>query len=251
MCRNEADIVGHTIRHLLAQGIDGIIVVDNLSVDGTRETLTKLADDDPRIFVGTDSLDAYHQGRKMSYLAHLARKAGADWVIPFDADEFWFARESSVADYLRSLEGVPVAKAELTDLHPLTVTGIDLENSNEQVQIEDNANSKKVALRPHRWVWIDNGNHTALDLGREVPSDLRIAHLPSRSIQQMERKARVGAAAIAKVEDAPANFGHHWKTTAALDRELLYRQWSERIATSRGDLARIPTVWKTWTDRGQ
>ena len=35
--------------------------------------------------------------------ATLASRAGADWVIPFDADEFWFARDETVAAYLRRI----------------------------------------------------------------------------------------------------------------------------------------------------
>ena len=88
---------------MLAQGVDGIIVVDNGSTDGTRAALDALALGDPRVHVGTDSEPGFYQGMKTSYLAHLAWRAGADWVVPFDADEFWFAEACAVAERLRQL----------------------------------------------------------------------------------------------------------------------------------------------------
>ena len=39
MVRNEADIIGTTVRHLLAQDVDGILVADNGCTDDTRAIL--------------------------------------------------------------------------------------------------------------------------------------------------------------------------------------------------------------------
>ena len=68
----------------------------------TREFLLNLASRDPRIHVALDEEPAYHQSEKMTWLAHCAWRAGADWIVPFDADEFWFAPGRSVAEALRA-----------------------------------------------------------------------------------------------------------------------------------------------------
>jgi hypothetical protein len=46
---------------------------------------------DSRVHVVTDREPAYFQAAKMTRLARAAARAGADWVVPFDADELWFA----------------------------------------------------------------------------------------------------------------------------------------------------------------
>lgn len=107
LCKDEADIVGFTIEHLLEQ-LDRVYVTDNLSTDGTVEILHDLRDRHgaDRIRVGIDEEVGYWQSRKTTELAMLAYEDGFHWVIPVDADEFWHA-----ADYSRTikqfLEGTP------------------------------------------------------------------------------------------------------------------------------------------------
>jgi hypothetical protein len=43
MVRNEEDIITDVVRHLLAQGVDAVLVVDNMSTDRTRSRLSHLA----------------------------------------------------------------------------------------------------------------------------------------------------------------------------------------------------------------
>ena len=50
--RDEVDVVGLTVRHLLDQGVSRILVADNCSVDGTRELLRSLARTTRRVAVG-------------------------------------------------------------------------------------------------------------------------------------------------------------------------------------------------------
>ena len=64
-----------SIRHQFDQGIDAMIVADNGSTDGTLGVLDRLATELP-LYVGHDSLAAYHQAAKMTYLATAAHRAG-------------------------------------------------------------------------------------------------------------------------------------------------------------------------------
>ena len=87
MVKNEADIVEQTIRHLLGQGVDHILAADNGSSDGTYEILLELSKILP-VHVIQDRELAYYQSEKMTWLADRVMEAGAEWIIPFDADEF-------------------------------------------------------------------------------------------------------------------------------------------------------------------
>ncbi|MCU1444223.1 MAG: glycosyltransferase family 2 protein, partial [Cryobacterium sp.] len=93
MVRNEADIIGPMIDHHLAQGVDGIIVTDNGSVDGTLEILESYGD---RIELKRDPV---HRKQQHSVVTAMARDAyshfGADWVINADADEFWLPAQGA------------------------------------------------------------------------------------------------------------------------------------------------------------
>jgi len=98
---SQENTIAHTVQHLARQGIDAFLIADNGSTDGTADVLRSLAKEHC-VHVLTDSLQDYLQGTKMTILAELARRQGADWIVPFDADELWFAGEGTVADFLRS-----------------------------------------------------------------------------------------------------------------------------------------------------
>lgn len=249
MVRNEADIIGHTVRHLLKQGVDLIIVVDNLSTDSTPRVLAELAAEDARVFVGRDTLDAYHQNRKMSRLAYLAHRAGADWVVLFDADEFWFSKDGRVADYLRAYPGESrVLGARLRDARPLSVEGVSLDDASASLRLDVDSYTEKVAIRPRGWVWVDHGNHTALDLGSTEPSELRIIHIPHRSYDQWRRKVSVGAASLENAS-LPWAIGNHWRDGAALPAGEEMSHWRRMVEDGDGTVVPLPSQWRSWADR--
>jgi glycosyltransferase involved in cell wall biosynthesis len=64
-----------------------VLAVDNGSSDGTYEQLAELARELP-VTVTSDP-GPFEQGRTFTALARQAHAAGADWVLPLDADEFW------------------------------------------------------------------------------------------------------------------------------------------------------------------
>lgn len=100
--KNELDILPSVLDHLFAQGIDRIIVADNLSTDGTREYLRQRANEDSRLIFAEDNCDRHIQSEKITYLSHLAWRSGARWIIPFDGDEFWYAEDEKLGDFLRN-----------------------------------------------------------------------------------------------------------------------------------------------------
>ena len=91
--RDEADIIGLTIAHLLEQGVDLILVADNGSTDSTRAVLAALSRNDERVQWTEDGSDLFLQAEIVTDLAREAWARGAEWILPFDADEFWYADE--------------------------------------------------------------------------------------------------------------------------------------------------------------
>lgn len=229
MVKDEADVIAATVGHMLGQ-VDHVIVADNGSTDGTRDILDTLGVeviDDPEI--------AYQQSRKMTTLAHRAIDQGADWIVPFDADEIWYSPHGSISALLEAVGDRPmVVSAELYD-H--VATGLDDDDPNPVTRIgwrrRDPLPLPKVACRSHPGLEVAQGNHDATFDGiyGERVSGLVVRHFPYRSVEQFISKVRNGAAAYAAT-DFPAEVGAHW------------RQWGELLAAQGAEA--LADVFRTW-----
>ena len=228
LAKNEADVIATTIRHHLNQDFDGVIAVDNLSEDKTLEILHQAAQD-PRVFVGTDSHPGHIHGAKMTHLAVLAAGAGADWVVPFDADEHWYAHGLTVASLLRSLPAVMVDARSHTVV-PSPDIGCMAFVPDEPVRMSSEADPgwTKVAFRVRRRPLVGDGNHHVFGLyGPRVPG-LNVLHYPYRSLDQLRAKVRAGAVAIAATNLSDTACAH-WRELDALDDDQLKQAWFDYL----------------------
>ena len=256
MVRNEEDTIGRTVRHLFRQGVDGVIVADNLSTDGTARVLRELAEGLP-VHVAHDGLVAYYQGTKMTVLADMARRSGADWIVPFDADELWFARDALLADWLRTSD-VPVVGARIHNVFPALTDDAADQNPFSRLRLMDLSPSPytKVAFRAIPGATIEMGNHGVLRRGPYGDHALRIAHFPWRSLEQLKDKVVAGSRAVLAVGDLQSVSVEHWRTLAANDAELAEVAWAslcrgQAITGSGwlpvGRLVEMPVwTWPTW-----
>jgi hypothetical protein len=241
--KDERDIIEATVRRMKAQ-VDHVIVEDNASTDGTRELLDQLG-----VEVLDDPTVGYFQAQAMTRLAEYARvEHGATWVILADADEVWLPRTRlPLRCALATLPAhVLVAEAALYD-H--VATGLDPDGPDPVARIgwrRPHAGPlPKVAVRAVEGLTIHQGNHGAsfehTDHPATVSNLLCVRHFPYRSVEQLVRKVRNGAAAYAAAGDAlPADFGAHWRQWGRLLDEHgagavadLFRRWYWRAEPDR------------------
>lgn len=199
MVKDEADVIRQTVEHMLKQ-VDHIIISDNASTDGTYEILKSLP-----VELRRDLGVGYYQSIKTTALAHEAGRQGAEFVVAFDADEFW-----------RASDGISTVRDALERLRPKTMIA-------EAQWITHNPNGTttkerlpKVACRYHPNLVIDQGNHFA-HYGKPVEKAiglLKVDHYPWRNPEQALRKIRNGIAAYRAAPDLPEKYGTHWKELA-------------------------------------
>jgi glycosyltransferase involved in cell wall biosynthesis len=144
---DEAPIIKATITHLFGEGIDHVIVTDGGSTDGTQAVLDSI----PNVTWTPQHIPEFHQDLEMSWLAHQAADLGADWIIPFDADEFWY---DPLGGTIRSiLEGVA---PEIAKIHTATWQHVDWDT-----KLVAQKMFGKVAIRPVPPFRLNWGNHDA------------------------------------------------------------------------------------------
>jgi glycosyltransferase involved in cell wall biosynthesis len=222
MVRDEADVIAATVSHMLAE-VDAVIVADNLSHDETRPILDELErEHGDRLRIVDDYDPAYRQSEKMTALALRARlELGAEWIVPFDADEWWYSPFGRIADVLADV--APqwlITPAPLYD-HVATAEDPDEVDPVRRLGFRRRAANPlpKVACRWRDDLRICQGNHDAEYRGRGTRFDelLVVRHFPYRSVAQLVQKVRNGAAAYtAAGESVPPTFGAHWRQWGAL-----------------------------------
>lgn len=237
MVRDEGDVIAGTLRHLAGE-VHRILVADNRSIDGTRETIVGLIDEGLPITLVDDLDPAYYQADKMTALAAAAAAWYPDdnppWIVPFDADEVWTTTDDDPVHM--ALDGIwragyNIAVATLYDHY---VTALD---DDSPIGCPDPFRSMvwragapaplpKVAFRYTPGAKIHQGNHRVTLPGVMEPRGglLRVDHFPYRSQEQMVHKARNGAEAYAAT-DLPDDMGAHWRQYG----EILARLGDEGI----------------------
>lgn len=219
MVRNAEDIIGTVVSHMMEQ-VDHVIVADNLSTDGTRDILDAFHGN---ITVMDDLEPAYRQSEKTTHLAMIARKRGADYVVPFDADEVWCAREGTLKSALES-SGADIVSAPIINYVPTSIDWPGIDNPVERIKwrFKDIGHLRKVACKTSDRLTIAMGNHSASYTDRQPTYDdhgiITVRHFPWRTPEQFVEKAVVGTAAL-EMTDLPYDSGQHWREYARIAEE--------------------------------
>lgn len=219
MVRDELDVLPYTLAHLVSEGVDGMVIADNRSADGTRDWLKAFARSAPiPVTVLDDDEVGYYQSRKMTQLYRQASDAGADWVIPFDADEVWYSLDGrDLSEFFAGLQGLQYLEVSLFNYFPTSTDDSEEPNPFMRIRHRDPepAPLAKVAVAGGiDSLVIEQGNHDAhadVVLAAMRRSGLAIGHFPWRSPEQYERKVRNGAEAYRAATDVPPSQGEHWR----------------------------------------
>lgn len=240
MVRDEIDIIEQTVRHIASEGIAGLIVADNGSTDGTWEWLNDSVDSLPcATTIERDNELGYYQSAKMTRLAQMAFAEGAEWVVPFDADEIWYNGQASltIVDTIAQLKpGYHCLDARLFNHFPTSADDAAETNPPQRIVNRDPkaAPLPKVIVAQRCDVVIAQGNHNAYwtdEPGRRVNIEIEVAHFPWRNPDQFERKIRNGYEAY-RATDLAEDMGAHWRSYG-------------RILEAQGS-AGLREVWDTW-----
>jgi hypothetical protein len=203
--RNEADIIAKTVTHTLAVGADHVIVSDGYSSDDTFDILssldnvTALRQDGP--FVQPD---------EMMRLNLLAKEMGADWVVPFDADEFW-----------TDLEGLNDLGDEVGKVEATVFGHRDWDHRYERPRIQG-----KVAFRSAMDIaW---GNHSATTPGIMV-GGFAIRELQYQSFDHFLAKIEKSRELFETSSFSEA-YGSHMRTLVRMTDEQREFEWERLMA---------------------
>lgn len=262
--KNEGDIALHTILHMAEEGLDGIIIADNMSTDNTWDELLRVQDllqgSTCQIELMKDTEPGHYHGRKITNLASIARAYGADWIVPFDADELWFSHSDRLAKTIRdTVEDIKILEFNLYNHFP---TVIDPEGSNPFMTMEWRDKEKgalpKVAVKWQKDLEIHEGNHSARYKDLEpfqtfTSSDLEIRHFPYRTFKQFMRKGIDGAKAYAAT-DLSETHGAHWREYGLIYDRLgedglrkLYDRYFYHLAPVEEGLVHDPAPFRRWS----
>lgn len=208
---NEADIIEACVRHLFAEGVDRVLIAD-ASDDETPEILRGLQDEYEGLFVCRDDEYYHFQPR---WVNALAARAGTEWVIPFDADEFWYAPDGRpIAD---ALSAVPPG---VTKVYARMFQHRDWEHRHTHaVQLP------KCAFRFSPHMRVQNGNHDVHGPGLGMWGVLELRELHFRSFEHMVVKS---SARVERIDPSlPGSEGAHQRVLHAMGMEEKREAWAE------------------------
>jgi len=230
MVKNEADIITYTMSHLFANGIDEIIIADNNSTDGTGDLIRGMANQlNLNVTVIPEPMTAYYQSKVMTNLYRMAIDRGADWVIPFDADELVVARFSTISDALRSFDKTSAIEVKLYDHRPTSAdTSNDLADKNpfRRWKFRDR-NPQRLGkviipnLGPSVVIWQGNHGISVEDrVQQAIKTDLiEIRHFKFYSGFRRGAESAIGRLRGYEETDFPEYIGAHWRTYGRIARE--------------------------------
>lgn len=246
MVRNEADILRVNLLHHFSVGIDRFLIVDNGSTDGTDRILRDFTSDGYLEWRRDDG--PYRQAEITTELAREAFRQGADWVIPIDADEFWYAPDGDLRAVLEKstsgaiqievlnfiqqrdqIDATPEGLLLMTRRVPLPVG--PLERVKHLVETRQNSYvemmySPKFISRPSEAIEIAMGNHgvTGVRGAVEVSGEIVCLHAVLRSKSVLESKVEQGER-VAELGLAPEQGWHVRRWTRLAEEGGLDDEW--------------------------
>jgi glycosyltransferase involved in cell wall biosynthesis len=203
-CRNEESIIGKTVSHVLADAAH-VVISDGGSTDNTRDILAGM--DRVTLLEQTGEFD---QPAETLRLAEIAVELGADWVVPFDADEFWIG-----LGQLNALQpNIGVAEAVVFGHR-------DWDNRYLHPRIQ----GKVAARRPRSFAW---GNHSVEADGIMV-GGFEIRELQYQSFEHFLEKIEKSRELFERSSFSEI-YGSHMRSLVSASDEARVFEWERLMA---------------------
>ena len=222
LVKNEEVMIERNLQFHKQMGVDGFIVTDNNSSDGTMRILEKYKQKGWILEIIEETATGYEQKRWVDRMVEKAKRDyNADWVINADADEFWYARSGSLKNELASTSA-NVVRCPWQNMFP--EDGLPFWEWTQHVcPVPDytpydlspyaiyERQNKKVAHRADGYIQISMGNHKVAMFPRRTvwSEDIVIYHFTIRGRQQFIDKMVQGGKELEKHEGKHG--GRHWR----------------------------------------
>ena len=255
--KNEADIIESFVRHNLGR-LDALVLIDDGSVDGTREILLALeAEGLNLVTLAWDGSVGHEQSMKLSeLLLVLTSRIKVDWVFPLDADEAIdcvsrVALEKNLAKLARRGVGIvpwrtyiPAATDAWAEINPFR--RILHRKARETPQYY------KVALPGWQLVCgpivIASGSHSARSatgfkqLTMNLLEEVSLAHFPVRSPDQLVSKVIGGWLSMCATGYGRPSRAFHWRD--------MYAQFMRKGSPGTEEIERFARCYSGQSDDG-
>lgn len=225
--KNAADVIEACIRGN-SWLIDQFVLLDNMSTDRTVEILNSLQTEGFKIEVINDTEIQHTQAKKMDMLcAYVYEKYPSDFIIPLDDDEIIIPANKNISmdDAKKSLAAlnrdslyylfwrvyIPTDYDDTTEINVAkrqTFCFSDTVSTSNKVIIPS-------AITQEEGFHVIDGNHGAIftrEHGNFHFPDLKLAHFPIRSAEQIRSKALIGWTNLLTMPDRCKVNGIHWGT---------------------------------------
>lgn len=238
LVKNEIDIIEAHVRYHRPK-VDHVVVMDNMSTDGTSDVLASLARELGGVTVLTMASDVYDQERWVARMVRHCAEMGADWVLNSDADEFWVGDLRYVVDAFWGY-GANVVYPGGTTFRPTEMDDLSEPNPVKRMLHCDpdtvEFDSKKVIHATQGFESIEQGNHFMkfypfIKDSVQDTTSLRLYHYPHRGEDQFVSKHR-GAWSETKLEQMGVGWRGINQVCAEGGEEALRRYYRERIVLS-------------------
>lgn len=238
--KNEEDVLEQNIRFHKAMGVDGFIITDNDSTDGTGRIIEKYK---RKGWVWESILEKGKDHRQKIWVDRMIwlakTKFGADWIIDADADEFWYTPSGNLKEVLAKASA-NVLTCRSISMYP--EEGKPLEEWDKAVRVidrpEDYGLSRypvfvgqipKVAHKAKGYIQISSGNHKVIMFPKRKRScpDIWIYHYNIRGKGQFMRKMVDGGKALAL--NPSKHGGRHWRYFYGLHQQGLLEAEYDKV----------------------
>lgn len=250
IAKNEADIIGQSLEYALNH-CEKVIVMDNMSTDGTWELVQSLAEKHPgRIVAHCRITQKFHDClRAIGYNAFHHELGAQDWWLRLDADEFMNSDPRPVLDKANQ-EGADFVRANQMEfaLTDLDVAAIERGEDDRTRPIEERRRHYRVTWREFRFFRNDPAIHWDVELNKQFPQNLskgRICseavfnrHYAHRDVDQLKARIAVrrGSLSFTHVADEDwrvythaARTHHVWSKGAPVQFAPITDFWIPRI----------------------